>query len=223
MFQYAEVSFEGANLQSKTITIPQNALPFIDADLKKRMRTKFNLFTNEQTIKWEALLDIKHKVDTLRKNYLTPCKVRRERSILMKTKKIEFIKEFNKLKSESETLLKKIIDDVQKALLESKAVLRKELTTFFTVNQTEDINILSNEKSKNELINDIVNETLAKTKIPTANSLIKNFKLDAQFAELTIEDLSDKEFLDWFKTKGLINEANEASLATFEKAFKIKK
>jgi hypothetical protein len=38
-----------------------------------------------------------------------------------------------------------------------------------------------------------------------------------------VEDLSDKEFLNWFKTKGLINEANEGAIASYEKAFKIKR
>lgn len=223
LFQYAEVSFEGANLQSKTITIPPNALPFKDAELKKRMRTRFNLFSKEQTNKWEALLDIKQKVEALRKKYLTPCKVRKERSILMKTKKNEFLNELNSLKTESENLVKKIIDDVQKALHESKDVLKSELTTFFTENQPDDVKSLENQESKKRMIADIVNETLAKTKIPTAHFLINNFKLDTQYAELTVEDLSDKEFLEWFKTKGLINEANERAIANYERAFKIKR
>jgi len=223
LFQYAEVSFEGANLQSKTITIPPNALPFKDAELKKRMKTRFNLFSKEQTNKWEALLDIKQKVEALRKKYLTPCKVRKERSILMKTKKNEFLKELSALKTESENLVKKIIDDVQKALHESKDVLKSELTTFFTENQPDDVKSVENNESKNRMIADIVNETLAKTKIPTANSLIKNFKLDTQYAELTVEDLNDKDFLEWFKAKDLINEANEGAIASYEKAFKIKR
>jgi len=57
LFQYAEVHFEGANLQSKTITIPKEAFPFSSEDFKKRIKTKYVLFNNNDVKKWKELLD----------------------------------------------------------------------------------------------------------------------------------------------------------------------
>ncbi len=223
LFQYAEIHFEGANLQSKTITIPPTALPFKDAELKKRMRTRFNLFTKEQTDKWETLLNMKQKVEELRDKYLTPCKLKRDRSILRKEEKLAFVKEYQELKNASEEAIKKITDAVQSAINESKKILKNELTSFLTSNEPEAVADSDDDKNKKELIDDYVNKIIVQTNIPTAHSLVKNIRLEIQYAELTIEDLNDKPFLEWFKEKGLINDVNGKSLADFKKAFEIRR
>ncbi|MBK7387643.1 MAG: hypothetical protein IPI23_00835 [Bacteroidetes bacterium] len=86
-FQYAEIHFEGGGIQTKTISIPKEALPFRDAELKKRMKTSFNLFSKEDANKWEDLTEIQKKVDEIRAIYLHPCKMKRGRNILKKADK----------------------------------------------------------------------------------------------------------------------------------------
>ncbi|MBC7391154.1 MAG: hypothetical protein H7329_18250 [Opitutaceae bacterium] len=222
LFQYMEIHFEGANIQSATVTIPTKALPFKDEELKKRMKTKYNLFTKEQTNKWQSLLDIKQQVEDLRKEFLTPCKLKRTRSILKKERRNEFILKFEKLKKESEENIKIIIGDVQQEIQKSKLVLKDELTTFIKENEPKEIKVILDMEVKNTMIEEYVQNAIASAKIPTALHLIDKIKLEKQDAEFTVDDLSDQEFLDWFKEKNLITAADENELAKFTKAFQMK-
>lgn len=222
LFQYMEIHFEGANIQSASVTIPTKALPFKDEELKKRMKTKYNLFTKEQTNKWQSLLDIKQKVEELRKEFLTSCKLKKSRSILKKERRTEFIFEFEKLKKESEENVKTIIEDVQQEIQKSKLVLKAELTTFIKQNEPEEIKVISNPELKNTMIEEYVLNAIASAKIPTALDLIDKMKLEKQDAEFTVDDLSNKDFLDWFIEKKLITASDENELAKFAKAFQIR-
>jgi hypothetical protein len=67
-----------------------------------------------------------------------------------------------------------------------------------------------------------VNKVIAKVKLPDASELIKNFKLVKHYYELTWEDLNDKEFLKWFKTKDLIPKETSEQIADFRGAFETK-
>jgi len=223
LFQYMEVHFEGANLQSATISIPPKALPFKDEELKKRMKTKFNLFTKDQTDRWDALLDIKQKVETLRKNYLTPCKLKKNRSILKKEERDDFLNEFEDLQKEAEAIMENIINNVQSAILDSKLVLKKEITIFFENNPPDDIQATTNEALKKRMIEDHVYNTLSKVKMPSAHELISKMKLEKQDAEFTTEDLDNEEFLNWLKEKELISEADDNAIANYSKAFQIRR
>ena len=223
LFQYMEIHFEGANIQSATVTIPTKALPFKDEELKKRMKTRYNLFTKEQTDKWQSLLDIKQKVEELRKEYLTPCKLKKNRSIIKKESRNVFILKFEKLKKESEENIKIIIGDVQQEIQKSKLVLKNELTTFIKENEPKEIKAISYDiELKNSMIGEYVQNAIASAKIPSALDLIDKIKLEKQDAEFTVDDLSDKEFLNWFKEKKLINKSDENELAKFTNAFQKK-
>jgi len=222
LFQYTEVHFEGANLQSKTISIPTNALPFRDNEFKKMLKTKLSLFTKEQTKKWDQLLDIKSRVDLLRKKYLTPCNLKKDRSILRKSDKIAFQIEYEILKKWTMVNKNNILDEVQLAINESKRLFKTELSNFLTQNPPKEVLALHNSKVKEELINDCVDKIISKTNIPTALSIISSLKLEVEYADLTIEDINDKKLLNWFKAKNLIHESDESKIADFKNAYPLK-
>lgn len=222
-FQYADIHFKGGNIKTKTITIPKEALPFKNAELKERMKTSFNLFTKEDTDKWTNLDDVNKMLLDIRKKFLTPCNLRGGRNILMKENKVDFLKMVTELKLLVAEKTKSISEDIQKAINKSKGVLRSEMDTFFLNNMPEQIaKIVDPELRKYEL-DEMISEILFKTNIPKAKELIEKMTIDAQYAEFTEEDLSDKKFLAWFAEKKLLTKETENEIASFEDAYRLKK
>lgn len=222
LFQFAELHFEGGNLSTKTITIPSNALPFKDAEFKERVKARLNLFTKEITEGWTELIEIKQKLETIRKTYLVSCSLRKDKSILKKELKEMFQKAVTHLKKEAEENLKKLQDKIQTAINNSEDTLRKELAAFFQLNQPESIKGLSPENAQRQMEREI-SVILNKIKLPNAADLISKVSIEVHYYELTVEDLSDRMFIEWFKSKGLVTSEDENALARFSRAYEIKK
>lgn len=222
LFQYAELHFEGGNLSSKTITIPPDSLPFKDVELKKRIKARISLFSEEITKKWTELSDIKLEVEKVRKEFLVTCNIRKEKSILKKEKKLAFQKAVEKLKKVAEEKTKLLQDRVQTAINNSEDTLRNELSAFFSVNPPDGLQELNPENVKRKIDKEI-NNILFRIKLPDAASLISKMKLDVMYYELTWEDLNDDAFNQWFVTKGLISKEENDKIANFSSAFEIRK
>lgn len=222
-FQYAEIHFEGGGIQSKTITIPKDALPFKDADLKDRMKTRFNLFSKEDTDEWNKIDEIDTMIKAIRKKFLNPCKYKRGRNIIEKSKKDAFIRKAEEIKKTVEEKKKELTDDIQRAINKSEDVLTKELTSFFNINTPEKILEIKDAELRNRQISKMIQEIILKTKIPSAIDLINKMVIETEYAEFTEEDLSDDKFLAWFNEKELLTIETENEIASFENAFVLRK
>lgn len=222
-FQYAEIHFEGGGIQSKTITIPKEALPFKDADLKDRMKTRFNLFSKEDTDKWNKIDEIDTMIKDIRKKFLNPCKYKKGRNIIDKSKKEAFLREAEKIKKAVSEKKKELTDDIQKAINKSEDVLTKELTSFFEINTPKKVLDITDADLRKRQIAKIIQEILIKTKIPSASELINKMVIETEYAEFTEEDLSDENFLAWFKEKELLTKKTENEIASFEGAFRLRR
>lgn len=222
-FQYAEIHFEGGGIQSKTITIPKDALPFKDADLKDRMKTRFNLFTKEDSDKWNKLDEIDTMIKNIRKDFLNPCKYKRGRNIIDKSKKGAFLIKAEDIKNAVGQKKKDLTDDIQRAINKSEDVLTKELTNFLEANPPEKIREIKDDALRKRQIAKMIQEIILKTKIPSASDLIDKMVIETEYAEFTEEDLSDEKFLAWFTEKKLLTKETENDIASFEIAFTFKK
>jgi hypothetical protein len=222
LFQYAELHLEGGNLSSKTISIPSDALPFKDVELKNRIKTRINLFTKEITDKWTELSELKTKVDEVRKNYLVTCSIRKEKSILKKENKLAFKNAIIELESLASDLTNKLQNKVQTAINNSEDTLRNELIAFFAINPPKGIENLDYKNAKIH-VDKVINTILSKIKLPEASTLISKIKINQMYYELTWEDLNDKEFKKWFIDKGLISKEDDSKIANFSNAFKVRK
>lgn len=222
LFQYAELHLEGGNLSSKTISIPSDALPFKDVELKKRIRARISLFTKEITDEWTELSDLKTKVEEVRKKYLVSCSIRKEKSILKKENKLAFKNAIAELEGLGLELTKKLQNKVQTAINNSEDTLRNELTSFFAINPIDGIENLDLENKKRH-IEKAISKILLKIKLPDAETLISKIKLSQMYYELTWEDLNDEEFKKWFIEKKLISKEEDDKIAKFSNAFEILK
>jgi hypothetical protein len=219
-FQYAEIHFEGGGIQTKTITIPKDALPFKDAGLKDRMKTRFNLFSKEDTEKWNKIDEIDTMIKAIRKDFLTPCKYKRGRNIIKKSKKEAFIHKAEEIKKAVVDKKMELTDEIQRAINKSEDVLTNELTNFFEINPPDEFLKINDPELRKRQISKMIQEILFKTKIPSASTLINKMVIETEYAEFTEEDLSDEKFLAWFKEKDLLSEEAETEIASFENAFK---
>lgn len=222
LFQYAELHFEGGNLSSKTISIPPDALPFKDVELKKRLKARISLFTKDITDKWTELTDLKAKVDKVRKDFLVSCNIRKEKSILKKENKAAFQKAVADLKSLADLEMKSLKNKVQTAINNSEDTIRNELSAFFSINPPDSVQGLDDENAKRQVTKEI-NTLITKINLPDAASLISKIKIEEMYYELTWEDLNDNKFKEWFVQKRLISEEENDKIANFRNAFTIRK
>jgi hypothetical protein len=222
-FQYADIHFEGGGIQTKTITIPKDALPFKDSELKERMKTRFNLFSKRDTDKWNELDEIDDMLREIRKEFLNPCKYKKGRNIIDKSKKIAFVSKAEEIRKAVEEKKKELTDDIQRAINKSEDVLTEELTSFFKSNLPEKIERIKDAELRNLQIAKTIQEILFKTKIPSASDLIDKMVIETDYAEFTEEDLSDEKFIEWFKEKKLLTKDAENEIASFGKAYSLRK
>jgi hypothetical protein len=226
-FQYVKLIFKGANLQSKKVELPQNALPVNDPDLRRRLETKLNLFnTNDGKIVFPQLEILNEKVKEIRKLYLVPLKIREE-NLLEMIKKQDFEKEVNDLEQEITNISNKILYEIDKKIHETKASLFNELTAFYIDNPkliSENNLFLNADKDyrKAEAQN-IANEIIHKIKWPKAFQLTSQMKLTLQFSNIAFEDLSNQALLNELVERKVITEADKTSLAVFSKGIAVRK
>jgi hypothetical protein len=223
LFQYAEVHFEGANLQSKTITIPKEAFPFSSKAFKDRIKTKYVLFSKNDVGKWNELLDYKSKVDNIRKKYLTPCSLKKNHSILKKKNRENFKKEVNTIKDWAKENVKKIKSELDLAINNAKIQIKDEIKKTIILFQSKELQLIKDESKKEKLINNLVEKVISKTTFPSADLLINGVKLDVYYADLTVEDIQDPKLIDWFKNKKLIDNERAEEIANFQKAYVVRK
>lgn len=223
LFQYADIHFEGANLQSKTITIPEEAFPFTSKEFKKRLKTSYLLFSKEDVDKWTVLLDCKQKVDNLRKAYLKPCGLRQNRNILRKNDKLSFVKEFESIKTFQKTKFKDMTQALEKSVANAEAQVREQIKNTINQSPPEEISRIKDADKKEKEIQIMINDIIKKTKFPSASTILSGFSIEVIYADLTAEDIEDPKLIDWFLEKKLIDKEADKQISNFQMAYVVRK
>jgi hypothetical protein len=226
-FQYVKLKFEGSNLQHRKIEIPPKALPIADANLKKKLETKLNLFDSTNVnASFTALQQLKDEVAAIREEFLTKVKSREE-SLLNKHEKNNFKKAIHTFKNKIAGVKTKTLSAIASEILATKENLLIDLAEFLVENpktlfpdhphlwQGEHKYIVQSAKTKAE-------EIIYRIRWPEAHTMVDEFKLDVQFSDITFEDLKNKQFISELKEYGIINSADENQLAKFSKGIETK-
>jgi hypothetical protein len=221
-FQFVELRLDGGNLTGKAVTIPSEALPFKDATLKAKMRTRYNLFEKEDTDKWVEIKDIKEKIEAIREKYLVACSVRKGKRILKKNEKADFLKAIVEIEKLIQKNFEAIKGRVTKAIEGAELSLAKELQSFLETFPPDSVTENDSEEMRKFKISKAVNSILSQTKFPVAEDLITRLKMDQHFYDLTWEDLQDEDLIKWFQDNDLISPDLENQLANFSQAFEAK-
>lgn len=219
-FQYAELHYQGQRIEHYTISIPSKLLPYKNEELKNKLLTRLKLFENINSNKdFQKFKTIEQRKTEIIEKYLTPLKCRKNRSVLKIETKSEFIADIKSLTEDlgkiKTTIYSAMIDEVESA----KKNLQSTMETFLIENPTEDM-VNMGEGNYQKMAKTISKGLVGRINVDPAK-LISKFKIDCHFADITFEDLSDKELLIEFTEKKLIDEADVNQLAEFGKAVRV--
>lgn len=220
-FQYVKLTFKGANISSRKIEIPKGALPINNADLKNRLETKINLFSQkDREDVFKQLYDSKTKVEELRKEYLKKVKSRDE-SLLKKTDKEKFENALKSLSEEITKIKSQIIVNLDKQINSTKESLMSDLIKFFIDNPKELFPGREDIWEKDEYIKSqartVAEFIVNRIKWPKPHLMVDTFELVTNYSDITYENLKDKDFIKELKEIGLIKAEDERYLADFGK------
>jgi hypothetical protein len=225
-FQYAKLVFSGANLKTKKIDLPKDALPIKNTELKNRLETKLNLFANSKVEDtFSEIEEVKVEVKLLRENYLTVLK-KRDESILDIQKKMNFEKEIDRIKKSIPEKGTKILNRLATSIDKTKKQLRLDLIDFYLQNpeviSNDKLFLKSDDSYKHSEACNYADYTINRIKWPKPHELINEMKLSVFFSNITIEDLRNEEFRNELKENDLITDDDFDRLATFGKAIEVK-
>ena len=219
-FQYVEFRFIGQNFKSQTINIPPKAMPYRNKELRDKLITKLKVFKNiEDKDTYKPFREIEQKKKEIAEQYLNTIKCRNSRNVIKMKDKQAFVKAVNDLSSELHTVKKNMYKGMLEELKNAKAELQKTLKLFLIENPTDDM-ISIGKDNYSSMAENLSESIIGKINFPEPSQMIKNFKLQTYYSDITYEDLSDPELLNEFKEKGLIDEEDENNLADFSKGIK---
>lgn len=216
--QFVELKFIGSNFHTSKVNIPNNALPFRDAELKKSLKTKLNLFGNiDNNQDLEKFHGIKQKEESMRDTFLIPISCRKKSIIRVKDKK-RFLEKLKDIRKEIEAYKNYTLEELEKEILSRKKIIKKELTAFFKKNPPEEYTRYSQDTMFDK-IEDSVQNIVSNIKFPEVSKLISGLELEYNFYDLTFEDFRDDKLLEEFREKEILRRGELDDIVSIKDAF----
>ncbi len=220
-FQYAELHFEGQNIMHLSVNIPSSALPYNDENLKKRLKTKIKVFESMEisdTYKsFDEIIEFKKAISA---KYLTSIKCRRNKNLLKKVEKVEFLRDVQLLRAVLDQLKSSYYQLLDTHIKSARKELKFTLETFLLDNPSEEMKVFG-EPNFNLTASNIAEGLIRKIRFPDPAKLIKEFQITTTFSDLTYEDIKDQTFINELKKRNLITEMDEKQIAHFETGYRI--
>jgi hypothetical protein len=208
-FQYVDLTFKGANLHITKVKIPSKALPFKDENLKKSIEATLRLFTNIPEKEYlKDFFSLKEKEEELRAKFLVFIKSR-SKSIISRDQKSTFEASIKDLREEIKKNKTKVINDLQKDIINSRKQIEENLINFLLVNPPDDLMHYNPENRKEEIIR-IAHKIVSNIPFPQAKKLLDGLKIDYHYYDLTWEDLNNSEVTNELVDKQLLSKKEKA-------------
>lgn len=208
-FQYVDLKFKGANINSTKVKLPAKALPFKDNKLKNAIEANLKLFTNLSEKDFlNDFFEIKDKIKVLREKYLFHIKIR-DKSILQRDQRIEFENEIKSIVDDISETKTKILNKLQGEINNARKGIEKSLYDFLLANPPDNSNNLFGDILEDNIRYE-VSKIITKIKFPDASSLLDEMKLDYYYYDITWEDLNNKDFQNEMLEKELLSENEKA-------------
>ena len=225
--QFVELNFKGSNFHTAKVNIPNSALPFRNAELKKSLETKLNLFDDiKDNQDFEEFNNIKQMVESLRprqrhieseKVILIPISCR-NKNVIRVTDKKELLEKLEEIKKAIKNFQQGTLEYLEKEILRRKKTIKKELIDFLNVNPPKDYQKYS-QPFLFEKIEDIVQQIVSQIKFPDVSKLISELKLVYNFYDLTFEDFRDDELIKEFREKEILKSEELDDIISIKEAF----
>ena len=195
--QYVELSLTGAAIQRHRLAIPSKIQALGgNKDLENRLRTTFELIEKGSKLSSKPLEDA---LNEIRKNF-TPSLGKDHGRVVLKAAKPHLMKRLTEFRAKLDEYQKAVAEDLQKHLDTS----REQIVAYYQPRVIEN----PPDELLGQSLNGEVSEATAKIwlnreldrVLPTAESLIKEMKLDVHYKDVTFETLNREEFLDSVKS-----------------------
>jgi hypothetical protein len=210
--QFVDIKFRGSNLHIKKIKLPKDIIPFKDAKLKKSLESSIRLFVDiPEKDFFKPFFIIKEDFEIVKAEYITYLQTR-EKNIILRDKKKEFMGEVDSLKKEVENVKRGLINKLQQEINDSRNRLRNDLTEFLIQNPGTLYVDYEMDIRKQQLVNHAI-KLVARVNFPEAKQLLDEIKIEVFYYDITWEDLNNKEVLEEMVKKGLISNKERAHVA----------
>lgn len=202
-FQFVELKFSGANLHTKKVKLPQNALPFKDDDLKKTIEANLRILNDIPEKDFlSPLFEIKDYLEYLRGNYLYYIR-KRKKNIIKREDKSTFEDGLNETIEDIKKIKVQMLNDLQEEIQKSQDRIWDNLYSFLLDNQPEELKELRGNVLNNAVIN-ATNKIMTSIDFPLANKLLSGLKLEWHYYDITWQDLNNDEVLQEMQKHKLI-------------------
>ena len=221
--QFVELKFSGGNLENKIAQLPKKAIPINSDELKSLLLTRIKMFQDiSKDSDYKKFQEFKDKIEKLRKDFLIPITCRPSKSIIRMERKESFLKELAALKEESKTMTKVLTTTLEEGKLNTIDLLRKELVTFFTTNEPQELKDIDRADIKERKQTEIINSIVSSVKFPEVTDLIESISLSELFYDLTWNDFKDEKLHKEFLEKKVMMKDEIDSIVHLKKAFDVK-
>jgi len=217
--QFLEIKFTGVNFHIAKINISNKILPFKDSELKRKLETKLRLFDHE--FNSNPLNELHEELDKLKNEKLTRV-ASRDKHVFRVADKQQIKAKLEDLQNKASKLEGQFAEEIDRQILDTKEILRRELCTFFYDNPPDDVKGYSEEIKKRK-IDDDVSKTISKIKFLDAAQILKRVDLKFNFYDLTFEDFRDHDFLVELTKKGIIKKNELDEIVKIKDAFEAKR
>lgn len=188
--QYVEIKLTGVAIQKHKVALPKSLQQLATSkELKDRLRTTFDLVEKGSSLSSKEMDD---KVAKLR--LFTPSLGERLGRVMLKSARPLFDKRLDELKAELATFQERVKQELQTKLDES-CDLVAEYFLPIALNNPPDELVARLHPINAETVKRWLQRELEKA-FPTADKLIHEMRLDAQFKDVTWETLNDPDFGD---------------------------
>jgi len=220
--QFVELHFEGRNIHSAKVSIPPDALPFKDEQLRQSLETRLRLFENiKEDEGFKVLYDFIGSIDAMRKEYLVPI-ASREKSIIRQERKGKFTARVDELKGQIKGVRAKMLHVMAEEILNSSDRVKQELVTFFKANPPEEYKSYQASLFQRKT-ESLVNQIVGSIKFPEPETLLDKMDVHVNFYDLTWEDFRNQEFLDELARKEVFSKGDLKQIVSMRDAFEVKK
>lgn len=218
--QFAELSFEGGNIHSKTIHYPKDALPVDSKELKMLLNSTMKVFGDlKDNPVFSKLNLLKFKVNNLRKKYLISIASRPGKSILKKLNKLNFENEMSNLNLEIEEVQAELPDLLKNEEEKTRQMIRKELLQYFKKKPLKEFKYLEDKIQREQKTVDYVELIVSRIDFPNLDKLIEKMVLRFHIYDLTWNDFSDEDLLKEFRTKKILASKNLDNILNLKEVY----
>lgn len=186
--QYVEIKLTGAAIQKHKVALPKSLQQLATSkELKDRLRTTFDLVEKGSTL---SSKDMDEKVAMLR--LFTPSLGERLGRVMLKSARPRFDKRLDELKAELATFQERVKQELQTKLDESCDLVADYFLPIALKSPPDEL-VARVHPINAETVKRWLQRELEKA-FPTADKLIHEMRLDAQFKDVTWETLNDPDF-----------------------------